>query len=359
MHLVSVRQRVAVAPGPMRNGPAVRRDGVLMASIGSDLEYAVARLRAGQLVGFPTETVYGLGGDARNVAALAAIFDAKGRPADHPLIVHLARDADLAAWTPDLPPLAVRLIERFWPGPLTLILKRAPGVPPAVAGGQDTVGLRCPDHPLALALLAAFNASAPGDSTRGIAAPSANRFGRISPTRAQHVVDEFPDQDIYVLDGGACPLGIESTILDVSRLDAAGPVLLRPGSITAAMLAECIGAMPGVPGASGRPGAPRVSGALAAHYAPRTSMRLVERAELDDLSGREPVAVWSWTLPPRGPLWRVAPADAGAYAQQLYACLRELDSLQAERICIERPPAGAGWAAVHDRLGRAATGSGS
>lgn len=327
-----------------------------MAVLGSDLARAVARLRAGQLVAFPTETVYGLGGDARSEAALAAIFAAKGRPSDHPLIVHLAPDADPAAWTTDLPPLAVRLIERFWPGPLTLILKRAPGVPAAVAGGQDTVGLRCPDHPLAQALLRAFNASAPADATRGVAAPSANRFGRISPTSAQHVADEFPDQDIYVLDGGDCPLGIESTILDVSRLDGVGPVLLRPGSITTDMLAECIGALPGSPA---RAGAPRVSGALAAHYAPRTPMRLVERAEIEALPANGPVAVWSWSVPPRGPLWRLAPATAAAYAQQLYARLRELDGLAARQILIERPPAGAAWAAAHDRLGRAETGSGA
>lgn len=316
---------------------------------------AVERLRAGRLVAFPTETVYGLGGDARNVAALAAIFAAKGRPADHPLIVHLTPDADLAAWTTDLPPLAVRLIERFWPGPLTLILKRAPGVPAEVAGGQGTVGLRCPAHPVAQALLAAFNASAPPDLRRGIAAPSANRFGRISPTTAQHVAAEFPGQDLFIVDGGACPLGIESTILDVSRLDVAGPVLLRPGSITPEMLAECIGALPNGPQGS----APRVSGALAAHYAPRTPMRLVERAELDGPSVDAATAVWTWSVAPRGALWMKAPADPAAYAQQLYARMRELDALGATRILVERPPAGSAWLAVHDRLGRAETGSGA
>lgn len=322
------------------------------------LAEAVARLRAGRLVAFPTETVYGLGADARSPAALAGIFRAKGRPADHPLIVHVPTGADPAYWTTDLPPLAVRLIERFWPGPLTLILKRAPGVPPEVAGGQDTVGLRCPDHPLAQALLAGFCASAPADPGRGVAAPSANRFGHVSPTQAAHVASEFPGEDVFILDGGACPLGIESTILDVSRLDGpdAAPVLLRPGSITADMLAEAIGALPTRPDVH----APRVSGALAAHYAPRTPLQLVDGAALDRLAAaaEDDIVVWSWSRAPQGPTWQRAPHSATEYARQLYARLREFDALGVARIVIERPPADAAWAAVHDRLGRAETGSG-
>jgi L-threonylcarbamoyladenylate synthase len=328
-----------------------------MTQAAAQIDLAVERLRAGRLVAFPTETVYGLGADAHNVAALAEIFRAKGRPPNHPLIVHLARDADLSAWTTDLPPLAVRLIERFWPGPLTLILKRAPSVPAEAAGGQDTIGLRCPDHPLALALLAAFNASAPARQ-RGIAGPSANRFGHVSPTTAAHVAAEFPGEDIYILDGGACLVGIESTILDVSRLDgpAARPVLLRPGAIAAELLAEVIGEVPGRAGVVA--GQPRVSGSLAAHYAPRTPMTLLDGAHLSGMPVDDQVAVWSFSLAPRGKLWRVAPAEASAYARQLYARLRELDQLGASHILIERPPSGPDWVALHDRLGRAETGSG-
>ena len=322
------------------------------------LAEAVARLRAGRLVAFPTETVYGLGADARSPAALAGIFKAKGRPADHPLIVHVPAGADPAYWTTDLPPLAVRLIERFWPGPLTLILKRAPGVPSEVAGGQDTVGLRCPDHPLAQALLAGFCASAPADPGRGVAAPSANRFGQVSPTQAGHVASEFPGADVFILDGGPCPLGIESTILDVSRLDGPGaaPVLLRPGSIAAEQLAEAIGALPARPDAA----APRVSGALAAHYAPRTPLLLVDGAVLDHYAaaGAQAAVVWSWSRAPQGPAWQRAPAKPADYARELYARLREFDTLGVARIVVERPPADPAWAALHDRLGRAATGSG-
>jgi L-threonylcarbamoyladenylate synthase len=325
------------------------------AGLAAQIAEGVTRLRAGRLVAFPTETVYGLGADARNTAALAAVFAAKGRPADHPLIVHLADDADPAAWTTDLPPLAVRLIARFWPGPLTLIVKRAPSVPAALAGGQDTVGLRCPDHAVAQALLRGFNASAPADATRGIAAPSANRFGRISPTRAAHVASEFIGQDVYIIDGGACPIGIESTILDVSRLDRQGPVLLRPGSISAEDLAEAIGDLPQQPDAT----APRVAGALAAHYAPRTPLRLVDAASLAALPDTSEVAVWSYSLAPRSARWMHAPADASRYARDLYDVLRQLDAMGTPCILIERPPVGASWAAVHDRLSRAATGSGA
>ena len=214
-----------------------------------DIVHAAERLVDGGLVAFPTETVYGLGADANDDAAVAAIFRAKGRPSDHPLIVHVALDTDLAFWAASLPALARALIERFWPGPLTLILPRAPGVAHAATGGQHSIGLRCPAHPVARQLLAAF-ASCLGERRGtsanrplgvGIAAPSANRYGRVSPTTAAHVRDEFPLQGqeesserITILDGGACPVGIESTILDCSRLATIGPVLLRPGSVTAA-----------------------------------------------------------------------------------------------------------------------------
>jgi len=324
------------------------------------LQQAIARLRAGRLVAFPTETVYGLGADARNPAAIAAIFAAKGRPADHPLIVHLATQSDPGDWTSDLPPVAVRLIEQFWPGPLTLILKRATGVPAAVAGGQDSIGLRCPDHPLAQALLQGFCASHPADWSRGVAAPSANRFGRISPTRAEHVRSEFPDGDVFILDGGACPLGIESTILDLSRLDErhGRPVLLRPGSILPEALAEAIGEVPRGPQV-GAAGVPRASGTLAAHYAPRTPMQLLDSAQLETRPLRDDEAVWTYSLSLRGRHWRAAPSEAAAFARTLYASLRELDALGCARILIECPPQTPQWAAVLDRLGRAQTGSGT
>src|SRR5690606_3795458 len=242
------------------------------------LQHAAALLKAGELVAFPTETVYGLGADATNPAAVARIFAAKGRPSNHPVIVHVRDKDDAARWAAALPRAAHVLMDRFWPGPLTLILARAAGVPDAVTGGQDTVGLRCPDHPVAQALLQAF---ADAGGSGALAAPSANRFGRISPTTAQHVASEFGDQVPLVLDAGACQVGIESTILDLSR---GRPVLLRPGHVGAAELQDALGetvwlpdgraavqemtaqdraADPGVPSDTRTP---RVSGALAAHY---------------------------------------------------------------------------------------------
>ena len=226
-----------------------------------DLARAVRLLREGKLVAFPTETVYGLGADAANPEALAKIFAAKGRPADHPLIVHLPDAGHLDRWARDVPEAARRLAAAFWPGPLTLILRKAPGVPELVTGGQDTVGVRIPGHPLALQLLRAFGA--------GIAAPSANRFGRISPTTAQHVRDELGDRVALVLDGGACQVGIESTILDLS---ATAPRILRPGRVSPSALASVLGAWP-VTGAAAD--GPRVSGSLEAHYAPTTPLELV------------------------------------------------------------------------------------
>ncbi|MEK7737911.1 MAG: L-threonylcarbamoyladenylate synthase, partial [Pseudomonadota bacterium] len=201
----------------------------------AQIAHAVTLLRAGELVAFPTETVYGLGADAANPAAVAKIFAAKGRPADHPLIVHLPSAEALDAWAREVPESARKLAAAFWPGPLTLILKRQPQVPDAVTGGQDTVGLRVPDHPLALALLKAFD----GGRFRGIAAPSANRYGRISPTSAAHVRAELGAAVPLVLDGGDCQVGIESTIVDLSR---GTPRLLRPGAIGAADIAHVLGA---------------------------------------------------------------------------------------------------------------------
>jgi L-threonylcarbamoyladenylate synthase len=315
---------------------------------------AVALLRAGELVAFPTETVYGLGADALNPAALAKIFAAKGRPADHPLIVHLPAAAHLARWAREVPAEAEKLAAAFWPGPLTLILKRQPLVPDAVTGGQDTVGLRVPNHPLALELLQAFDS--------GIAAPSANRYGRISPTTAGHVREELGDRVPFVLDGGPCPVGIESTILDLSR---GHPVLLRPGAIGAAEIGQAIGRAP-LAAASHAADAPRVSGALAAHYAPRTPLVLVPGDSLpysvrDALAANERIAVLSClpqAITDERIVWRVAPRDATGFAHDLYANLRELDALGCARIVVQRPPGTEAWQAVTDRLQRAAFGSG-
>ena len=258
----------------------------LIAPSAAEIEHAAHLLREGELVALPTETVYGLGADARNPAALAKIFAAKGRPADHPLIVHLADATQLAQWAVDISPAAHALADAFWPGPLTLILKRHPAVPDPVTGGQDSVGLRVPAHPVALALLRAFGG--------GIAAPSANPFGRLSPTTAEHVRNAFGDA-VTVLDGGPCTVGIESTIVD---LTAPTPRILRPGAISAedvqrvlraALPATLSNSLPNIttpitaattahatPAAAhaDQPSVPRVSGSLAAHYAPRTPLRL-------------------------------------------------------------------------------------
>src|SRR6185437_8499042 len=234
----------------------------------AQIQHAAALLDAGELVAFPTETVYGLGGDAQSPAAVGRIYAAKGRPANHPVIVHLAPHGDPNYWVEHLPADAQRLIDAFWPGPLTLILKRAARIPAAVSGGQDSVGLRCPSHPVAQALLEAFSARRGGHG--GVAAPSANRFGHVSPTTAQHVRDEF-GAAIHVLDGGACDVGIESTIVDLSR---GFPALLRPGRVTPDEIANVLGVAPRLPDGSDAT-APRASGTLKAHYAPRTPLALL------------------------------------------------------------------------------------
>jgi L-threonylcarbamoyladenylate synthase len=317
----------------------------------NDIARAVALLRAGELVAIPTETVYGLGADAANPQAVAKIFAAKGRPADHPLIVHLPAVAHLERWAREIPEAARLLAAAFWPGPLTLILKRQPGVPDVVTGGQDTVGLRIPGHPLALELLQAFDG--------GIAAPSANRFGRISPTTAEHVREELGERVALVLDGGPCAVGIESTIVDLSR---GAPVILRPGSITVAAIEAVLHA--GVSTAAGD-NTPRVSGSLEAHYAPQTPLRLVSAPELAQqalqaLSQGQRCAVYGLNAPvPRpGLLYRRAPADAARYAHDLYGALRDLDHAGVDLILVEAVPGGAEWLAVADRLRRAACGAG-
>ncbi|BBO60206.1 L-threonylcarbamoyladenylate synthase [Mycoavidus sp. B2-EB] len=349
---------------------------------GSGIAHAAHVLERGELLAFPTETVYGLGADAENPAAIARIYAAKGRPLNHPVIVHLAPNADLAYWVSGaLPSSARALIDAFWPGPLTLILLRAAHIPDAVSGGQSSIGLRCPAHPVAQALLCAFRG--PGGKRErgqgGVAAPSANRFGRVSPTRAQHVYDEF-GATVPILDGGACAVGIESTILDVSR---GFPALLRPGGISAEQLAEVLGEMPqlpmqlnavpaeeekeALPAKSGE-SAPRVSGTLRAHYAPRIPLALLTADEIMQAlrvrTQGQPVVVIA-----RAPLaercatpWAqcaevriiLAPEEPRTYARKLYNLLRELENTDAKRILIEKLPAAAEWAALNDRLSRAA-----
>lgn len=315
----------------------------------ADLARAVALLRAGALVAFPTETVYGLGADASNPQAVRRIFAAKGRPADHPLIVHLADFDQLPQWARTVPPAAVTLAKRFWPGPMTLILPRAVHVLDEVTGGQDSVGLRVPSHPLAQRLLRAFGG--------GIAGPSANRFGRISPTTAEHVRAEMADRVDLVLDGGACAVGIESTIVDLTTGQA---VLLRPGHISVTQLEAALGARVGQAGRA----SPRASGSLAAHYAPSKPLRLVGARELEgaivEQLTRGEVAVYAFDAPRarNGVLWRAAPPDCAAYAHDLYAVLREFDDAACVSIVIESPPDTPEWLGVRDRLGRAAVGSG-
>jgi L-threonylcarbamoyladenylate synthase len=316
----------------------------------AEIDEAARLLEAGQLVAFPTETVYGLGADAENPEALARIYAAKGRPSNHPIIVHVVDGADIGYWVDDVPEAAQKLIDAFWPGPLTLILKRAAHIPAAVAGGQDSVGLRCPSHPVAQALLSRFKRG-----RGGIAAPSANKFGQVSPTTAQHVRDEFGDT-VYVLEGDGVEVGIESTIVDLSRLDAGiGPVLLRPGAITLAMMAEVLGAAPLPPDAA----APRASGTLKAHYAPRTPLYLVEpqdlAAHMVDLPADARVA-WVARQPATDSrcVWVEAPGDAAAYARELYRLLRRLDREGFARLYVAPLPDGHEWAGVRDRLQRAA-----
>ena len=336
------------------------------------IEQAAQRLVDGGLLALPTETVYGLGARADDDAAVARIFAAKGRPADHPLIVHVPNRHAALHFVSAFPPVAQRLVEAFWPGPLTVIVPRAADMATAAAGGHDTIGLRCPDHPVALKLLEACALR----DVLGVAAPSANRFGRISPTRADHVVDEFQEagpglDEVWVLDGGPCEVGIESTIIDCSR---GHPVLLRPGRIT---LAE-IEAVTGEPVQWSRPeapdpSAPKASGTLMAHYAPRAKVRLMSESELNDALDvletqlpqglTEPhrwvVAVYSRSLwahraPHPGVLHRAMPGDAITAAHELFADLRDMDAHAVGDIWVEAPPADPTWDGVRDRLSRAA-----
>ena len=320
------------------------------------LQQAAQVLADGQLLGLPTETVYGLAARADDDAAVAAIFAAKQRPASHPLIVHVPDLASAAAFVaPDFleqaPTHAASLMQAFWPGPLTVIMPRRDGMAQAAAGGQDSVGLRCPSHPVAHAVLQL--AAALG--VKGVAAPSANTFGRVSPTTAAHVQQEFGDS-LTVLDGGACQVGIESTIIDCTR---GQPVLLRPGIITPEKVEARTGIRVLLPHeAATRQEAPRASGTLTAHYAPQARVVLMptellqERAKDGNLPSD--VVIWSRTTLP-GMAQRVAmPDDAAATAQQLFAQLRDFDAQGVREIWVEAVPAHADWAGVADRLQRAA-----
>ncbi|WP_370465337.1 L-threonylcarbamoyladenylate synthase [Hydrogenophaga electricum] len=323
------------------------------------IEQAALRLAAGGLVGMPTETVYGLAADAGNASAVNGIFTAKGRPSDHPLIVHIppAEGGDwraaVAPLAHSVPDVAVALMQAFWPGPLTLILPRRPEVAAVAAGGQDSVGVRCPVHPVAQALLKAARAH----GVLGVAAPSANRFGRVSPTSAAHVAEEFADlgdDQLLILDGGVCPVGIESTIVDCSR---GVPVLLRPGMLTPAQIeAAC-----GQPLRERDATAPRASGTLESHYAPRAKVRLMEarplQAALEVLGAdAKHIAVYARARLKAAPgvAVRRMPADAAACAHELFAVLRELDATGVRLIWVETPPGDTAWDGVRDRLQRAA-----
>jgi L-threonylcarbamoyladenylate synthase len=342
---------------------------ILDAQLPNAIAQAAQALQRGELLGLPTETVYGLAADAGNDAAVKKIFAAKGRPNHHPLIVHVAKASDVSRFASRVPAFAHALMDAFWPGPLTLILPRRQDVAAVAAGGQDSVGLRCPAHPVAQAVLR----HAQRLGVWGVAAPSANLFGRVSPTTAAHVAGEF-DASLLVIDGGACDVGIESTIVDCSR-DA--PVLLRPGVLTPEQLSAACGVAVRIsPALQGRldEAAPRASGTLASHYAPNAKLSLMSATEIAQalqalfqasenhaLPNKHLIAVWSREpvkvpahLAPR--LLSVPmPQEAAACAHELFAQLRRFDEQGASQIWVEAPPAAPAWDGVRDRLMRAAT----
>jgi L-threonylcarbamoyladenylate synthase len=350
------------------------------------IQRAVDVLKAGGLVGMPTETVYGLAADANNVAAINKIFSSKGRPSGHPLIVHIAQPEAsvandqqasaiawreiLSQWSRDVSPEALILANKFWPGPLTMILPKAKNVLSEITGGQETVGVRCPQHPVAQDLLKAFGG--------GLAAPSANRFGRISPTTAEHVREEFPGNEVLVIDGGPCDVGIESTIVDLTRLDTHGALILRPGAITQAMIDQALNPNSETDGLATKTrstisesnlSVPRVSGSLSAHYAPKTKLLVYDPknanttfSEVNEVAGFKKIA---WVHFPQAQLSLrnvtkelVLPVESKSLARELYAMLRHLDSLNVDCIFFEQLPDGIEWDAIRDRLGRASVGSG-
>ena len=314
---------------------------------------AARRINAGELVAFPTETVYGLGADASSDAAVAKIFAAKGRPADHPLIVHVADASQVTDYASSVPPFAARLMQAFWPGPLTVILPRKEGVATAAAGGQNSIGLRCPSHPVALAFLKACLEL----GVSGVAGPSANRFGRVSPTTAAHVRGEFAGE-LLVLDGGPCEVGIESSIVDCTR---GRPVLLRPGVLTRAQLEAACGEPVLAQDDLDSEAAPRASGTLESHYAPNAKVRLMDAGAIQtalDLLGADAanIAIYARSIvriQSDKLLYRRMPDDALATAQQLFAVLRDFDAKGIKLIWIENLPDALEWDGVRDRLHRA------
>jgi L-threonylcarbamoyladenylate synthase len=332
---------------------------ILSASHAAIVQAAQA-LHDGQLVGLPTETVYGLAGNATDDDAVAKIFAAKGRPLDHPLIVHVASVAQVPLFAAQVPDFAQKLMAAFWPGPLTLILPRKSGVAAASAGGQDSIGLRCPSHPVAQALLQACLPL----GVLGVSAPSANRFGRVSPTSAEHVQSEL-GHDLLILDGGDCEVGIESTIIDCTRGE---PVLLRPGQITRAQSeAACAHAVRGKDAPQEVSGqvAPRASGTLESHYAPRAKVRLMSAQDITaKLQALGPHAnnlgLWCTERPASeqgigaGVLWRAQPHGAEQAAHDLFGVLRDLDARGVSQIWVQQPPDTPEWEGVRDRLQRAA-----
>ena len=328
---------------------------ILDGTLDTSVQTAAAALQAGQLLGLPTETVYGLAADSDNDAAVAQIFAAKGRPATHPLIVHVASADAITRYAKEVPVFAQQLIDAFWPGPLTLILPRLPDAAKASTGGQDSVGLRCPSHPVAHAVLKACQQLNP--PVWGVSAPSANKFGRVSPTTARHVAEEF-GEDLLVLDGGACEVGIESTIVDCTR---GVPVLLRPGAITRDDIARACGMHPlskeELPAHT-----PRASGTLLAHYAPNAKVRLMDAKQLQsalDILGADGKNIAIYHRSPLKPgtnnmLLRRMPDAPLAVAHELFGMLRNFDDGGAKLIWIETPPESADWEGVADRLQRAA-----
>jgi len=336
---------------------------VLNGQSSQSIALAVQALQRGDLIGLPTETVYGLAADACNAQAVAKIFSIKGRPSDHPLIVHVADIKSAKRFASDIPDFAKRLMDAYWPGPLTLILPRIADIATAAAGGQKTVGIRSPSHPIARQILLA----AQNLGVWGLAAPSANKFGRVSPTTAAHVREEFGDA-LLVVDGGACDVGIESAIVDCTR---GRPVLLRPGVLTWEQLSAACGEKVLLEGEMLQKvlSAPKASGTLAAHYAPVAKLLLMNKQEMEQkLAQRNessPIAIWS-----RAPLnaqsqkpfdekpgisWQQMPSDPVQCAPALFAQLRAFDSLGVNQIWVESPPSNSAWEGVHDRLRRAET----
>lgn len=317
------------------------------------LEEAVAALKSGGIVAFPTETVYGLGADAGNREAVKKIFAIKGRPADHPLIVHIGDAGLLENWARDIPQTAWALAEYFWPGPLTMILRRQSGVLSEVTGGQETVGLRMPSHPIALELLRGFGG--------GVAAPSANRFGRISPTLAEHVRAELGDRVDLIIDGGSCQVGVESTIVD---LTSGTPVVLRPGSVTISTISEVLGKEILV----GRKGSSmvRVPGTLDSHYAPDMPLRILpvdllqlEAIRLSERGLKVALMARSELLLNRSSSGNIGnykmPSDPEGYAHDLYATLHRISGENFDCILVEALPLDDSWQGIADRLTRAAS----